>query len=125
MDKTDELTYFTPVVARNKFIRIGNFLLPHNLLTWDSKAEKSAKPSEAAAAPNGSSLGSAMAGPALGGGGLLGGGGRLGGPPFPFGGRAGVGESFSPGRGARAGGPSNTGDSLWEREKLSRIEIEF
>ena len=53
-----------------------------------------------------------MAGPAFGGGGLRGGGGLLGGPPLPLGGRAGVGESFSPGLGARAGGPSNTGESL-------------
>ena len=53
-----------------------------------------------------------MAGPAFGGGGLRGGGGLLGGPPLPFGGSAGVGESFSPGLGARAGGPSNTGESL-------------
>ena len=47
----------------------------------------------------------------------------MGGPPFPFGGRAGVGESFSPGRGARAGGPSNTGDSLCNKEILSRVQI--
>jgi len=52
--------------------------------------------------------GSGMAGPALGGGGRFGGGGRRGGPGPPafLGGSAGVGESFSPGRGARAGGES-------------------
>ena len=52
-----------------------------------------------------------MAGPALGGGGRFGGGGRRGGPGPPafLGGSAGVGESFSPGRGARAGGE-------WPRE---------
>ena len=54
-----------------------------------------------------------MAGPAFGGGGLLGGGGRLGGPPFPLGGRAGVGESFSPGLGAISGGPLKSGDWSW------------
>jgi hypothetical protein len=51
--------------------------------------------------------GSAIAGPDLGGGGLLGGGGRLGGPPLFLGGRAGVGESFSPGLGTKAGGVSS------------------
>ena len=55
-------------------------------------------------------VGSAIAGPAFGGGGLLGGGGRLGGPPLPLGGRAGVGESFSPGLGANSGVPLKSGD---------------
>ena len=52
-----------------------------------------------------------MAGPALGGGGRLGGGGLLGGPPLPLGGRAGVGESFSPGLGANSGGPLKSGET--------------
>ena len=58
----------------------------------------------------GGRVGSAIAGPALGGGGLRGGGGRLGGPPLPFGGSAGVGESFSPGLGASSGGPLKSGE---------------
>ena len=55
----------------------------------------------------GGRVGSAIAGALLGGGGLFGGGGLLGGPPLFLGGRAGVGESFSPGLGTKAGGESS------------------
>ena len=55
----------------------------------------------------GGRAGSAMAGPVFGAGGRFGGGGLFGGPPLFFGGRAGVGESFSPGLGTRAGGVSS------------------
>ena len=99
--------------------------------TCDSNAEKSAKPPEFSLAltvavspnaftpPKGSSgdsaalfggggrVGSDIAGALFGGGGRLGGGGLLGGPPLFLGGKAGVGESFSPGLGTKAGGASS------------------